>query len=157
MSHGMFKRRKYRLFFETTSSEEETITPESIFSSPLTYITLLIGIIIIGIVTQKLYDQFTKSEYNIELEDEDDSLYVEDEFDEQTEMNDLEPSEEIEMVNENRVVKKKSLPRQAKEFQFVKKQRTMLNGFYKNHRMKLFVSGELVGLSKIPLLQNEGN
>ena len=111
----------------TTSSEEETITPESIFSSPLTYITLLIGIIIIGIVTQKLYDQFTKSEYNIELEDEDDSLYVEDEFDEQTEMNDLEPSEEIEMVNENRVVKKKSLPRQAKEFQFVKKQRTMLN------------------------------
>lgn len=98
----------------TTSSEEETITPESIFSSPLTYITLLIGIIIIGIVTQKLYDQFTKSEYNIELEDEDDSLYVEDEFDEQTEMNDLEPSEEIEMVNENRVVKKKITPKTSK-------------------------------------------
>ena len=50
----------------------------------------------------------------VELEDEDDSLYVEDEFDEQTEMNDLEPSEEIEMVNENRVVKKKITPKTSK-------------------------------------------
>ena len=98
----------------TTSTEGETITPESIFNSPLTYIVLLIGILIIGVVTQRLYDQITKSGYNIELEDEDDSVYVEDEFDDQTEMNDLEPSEEIEMVKENRVAKKKITPKTSK-------------------------------------------
>lgn len=57
---------------QSTQEDETIISPENLFNSPITYVVLLMGIIVIGVVTQRLYDQMTKSGYDIELDDEED-------------------------------------------------------------------------------------
>ena len=59
---------------ELIENEDEEISPQQIFNSPIFIGLILVGILGIGLSIQWIYNQFTNSEYDISLEDDDDDI-----------------------------------------------------------------------------------
>ena len=57
---------------ELVEDEEDEITPQQLLNSPIFIGLILVGILVIGLATQWIYNQYTKSEYDISLDDDDD-------------------------------------------------------------------------------------
>ncbi len=68
---------------EVVVAEGEKLSPKSILSSPIVIAVVLVGILLIGLVSQRLYDRMSQSGYDIVLDDEDeDEELIDDESDE---------------------------------------------------------------------------
>ena len=72
---------------EAIENTNEKRSTQNVLSSPVAIVVLLVGIFVIGFVAQRLYDSMKKSDYNINLDDEDDeddrnSVDVEDDYEE---------------------------------------------------------------------------
>lgn len=57
---------------ELVEDEEDEITPQQLLNSPIFIGLILVGILVIGLAIQWIYNQYTKSEYDISLDDDDD-------------------------------------------------------------------------------------
>ena len=57
---------------ELVEDEEDEITPQQLLNSPIFIGLILVGILVIGFAIQWIYNQYTKSEYDISLDDDDD-------------------------------------------------------------------------------------
>ncbi len=66
---------------EVVEIEGENLSPTSILSSPIMIAVVLVGIFVIGFVSQRLYDRMSQSGYDIVLDDDDEDL-IDDEDDE---------------------------------------------------------------------------
>ena len=69
---------------DVKESTNEKLSTKNVLSSPIVIGLLLVGIFVVGIVTQRIYDRMAKSDYDIVLDDDededDDSPYYEEEI-----------------------------------------------------------------------------
>ena len=57
---------------ELVEDEEDEITPQQLLNSPIFIGLILVGFLVFGLAIQWIYNQYTKSEYDISLDDDDD-------------------------------------------------------------------------------------
>ena len=84
---------------ELVENEDDEISPQQILNSPIFIGLILVGILGIGLTIQWIYNQFTSSEYDISLEDDDDDI-EEDwlDYDDDIEENTIEPEMDDEVA-----------------------------------------------------------